>query len=85
MRSRAGDAAAEHAEERRGEAHDPGQREQQQDAHDHRGHEADAARPGLLTGRQLAGENRDEDHVVHAEHDLEGRERQQGDPCLRVS
>ena len=38
----------------------------------------------LLLGRQLAGEDGDEDDVVDAEHDLEDGQRQQCDPCLRI-
>ena len=42
---------AEHREERRGQPDDPGQRHQQQDAHAHRGHQAEPARPALLLCR----------------------------------
>ena len=54
------------------------------DAHDHREREADLAGLVLLLGRQLAGEDRDEDDVVDAEHDLEGGQREEADPGLRV-
>ena len=37
------DPAAEHREQRRGQADDPGDREQQRDAHDHRGQQARCA------------------------------------------
>ena len=39
--------------------------------------EPERCAPGLLLRRQLAGEDRDEDDVVDAEHDLEHRQRQQ--------
>ena len=44
--------------------------------------QADPPRPLLLRGRQLARQNRDEDDVVDAEHDLEERQRDEGDDEL---
>jgi len=44
-----GDLAAQHAEQRGGQAHDPGQREQQQDPRDHR------ARPSMRAWLRAAG------------------------------
>ena len=52
------------------------------DAHDHRAEQPDAARPRLLAARQLAREDRDEDDVVDAEHDLEHGQRDERDPDL---
>ncbi|MGY3327412.1 hypothetical protein ACVILI_000429 [Mesorhizobium sp. USDA 4775] len=34
-----------------------------------------------LRFRQLVGQDRDEDQIVDAEHNLEHHQRQQGDPC----
>jgi hypothetical protein len=61
-----------------------GQREEEADAHEHRAQQADQAGPLLLRGRQLSGEDRDEDDVVDAEDDLERRQRRQRNPDLRV-
>jgi hypothetical protein len=71
-------------EHRRGQADDPRDGQQQQDAHAHREPQADVAGAVALARRQLADEDRDEDDVVDAEHDLEHRQRQQGDPGLGV-
>ena len=40
--------------------------------------------PRLLLGRQLAGQDRDEDDVVDPQHDLQGGQGQQPDPGLGV-
>jgi hypothetical protein len=69
-------------EQRRSQADDPADREQQEDPHDHGGAQADDSRAVLLFGRQLPGEDADEDDVVDPEHDLQDRERQEGDPDL---
>ena len=69
-------------EERRGQLHDPGDRQQQQDAHHHRRHQPDPAGALLLGRRQLAGEDRDEDHVVDAEDDLEHGQRDERDQSV---
>ena len=59
-------------EERRGEPHDPGEAQQQQDAREHRQREPDGAGLRLLVLRQLPREDGDEDDVVDAEDELEG-------------
>ncbi len=46
--------------------------------------DADAPGCGLLMGRQLVGQNRDEDEVVDPEHDLHDDEGRQGRPSCRV-
>ena len=69
-------------EERFGQADDPGDRQQQQDPHPHRQTQADVPRLIALGRRQALHEDRDEDDVVDAEHDLEHGQRQQGDPGL---
>ena len=48
------------------------------------GEETDAADQVPLPLGQLAGHDRDEDDVVDAEDDLQGRQREQGDPRLGV-
>src|ERR1044072_4984094 len=65
------DLMSDRAEERRRQLDDPGQREQQRDTRQHRAEQPDAPRPRLLRRRQLSGQDRDEDDVVYAEHDLE--------------
>ena len=77
-----GDAAAEHGEERSGEADDPGNRQQQQDPHQHRRQQADPPRPRLLVVRQLARQNGDEDDVVDAEDHLEEGQRDEGEEAF---
>ena len=62
-----------------GEPHDPGEREEQQDAHAHRAAEPERAPALLLFFRQLADEDRDEDDVVYAENDFEKRQGEKRD------
>ena len=71
-------------EQRLRQADDPGQDQQQADPHEHRQEQADHARLPLLLGRQLVDQDRDEDDVVDAQHQLERGQRQEGDPGLRV-
>ena len=66
------------------QADDPGQHQQQADAHEHRHEQAEAAREFAPLLRQLVDQDRDEDDVVDAEHELERGERREGDPGLRV-
>ena len=63
-----------------GESDYEGDRQQQPDAHHERGSQAELAGACSLSGRQLAGHDRDEDDVVDPENDLEGGQRQQRDP-----
>jgi len=60
----------EQREERGSEAYDPEDREQENDAKDERQGEAELARPLCLGGRQFLGDDREEDHIVDAQHDL---------------
>ena len=76
------DIAPENCEERRCEAHDPGERHQQKNPRDHGQREAEVARAGLLGGRQFARQNTDENDVVDPEHDLENGEGDQRNPTL---
>ena len=78
------DLLPEHAEQRLGQPHDPGQRQQQQDARAHRERQAEPARKVAPFGRQPADQDRDEDDVVDAEHDLECGQRGQGDPGVGI-
>jgi hypothetical protein len=65
-----------------GEAHDPGDGEEQQDAHAHRGEQAGAPRLALLIDRQLARQDGDEDDVVDAQHHLQEGECEQGNQAI---
>ena len=76
----AGDVAPEDREERRGEPHDPADGEEERQPRAEREEEAELARLVLLRGRQPAGEDGQEDDVVDAEDDLEGRQGGQRDP-----
>ena len=84
IRSRHENSMPAIGEHRRGQPDDPRDREQQQDAHHHREAEADDPGAVALLRRQPLDEDRDEDDVVDAEHDLEHRQGQQGDPRLGV-
>ena len=68
----------------RRQADDPRDGQQQRDAHAHREAESDVPGPVAVVGRQALDEDRDEDDVVDAEHDLEHREGDEGDPDLGV-
>ena len=61
------------------EPHDPGQREQQQDAHPHRAAQPDRPPALLLFLRQLADQDRNEDDVVYAKNDFEKGEGEKRD------
>ena len=67
------------------QADDPGDRQQQGDAHAHGQEQADLASPVALTGRQPGDQDRDEDDVVDAEDDLEHGQREEGDPRLGIA
>ncbi len=79
------DIVPDNGEPRRRQPDDPGEREQQHDARDHRAQQAEAACARLLRDGQLPGEDGDEDDVVDAEDDLEERQRPEGNPSLWVS
>jgi hypothetical protein len=79
-----GEAVAERGEDRLGEPHDDRDGPQQRQAHDQGGADAEAAGPGPLVLGQLVGEDRDEDQVVDAEHDLHHDQRDEGHPGGRV-
>ena len=53
------------------------------DAHQHRQRQSQPAGPFAVGGRQLARHDRDENHVVDAEDDLEQRQRDERNPCFR--
>ncbi len=78
------DLLAKDGEERRRELHDPAEREQQQDPHQHRQHQTDLAGPLLLGLGELSRQDGEEDDVVDAQDDLEDRERGEANPGLRV-
>ncbi len=75
------DSLVQHGEERLGETHHPGQREQQQDAGAHGEPQPQNARFLALSLRQAADQDGDKDDVVDAQHDFEqgkGRESNPG-------
>ena len=75
-----GEGLAEEREDRRGQLDDEGDRAEQHQAHDQRRADAEPAGALALMLGQLVGEDRDEDQVVDAEHDLQRDEREQRDP-----
>src|SRR5215813_12553887 len=78
------DLLPEHGKERRSEADDPGQREEQRDPQQHGQPQSQGACPRLLCRREFPHEDRDEDDIVDSEHEFERGERQERDPRLRV-
>jgi len=79
------DSLVKDAEQRLGEPHEPGERRQEPDAH-HHGKQQPEPPDGLSPRRrQLVGEDRDEDDVVDAEHQLERDQRQECEPGLRIA
>ena len=71
MRSRPENVVSECRKERLREAHDPGNGEQQEDAHPHRAQQSDARARRLLLWGQPACQDRDENDVVYAKYDFE--------------
>src|SRR5690606_5767377 len=65
------DALAHHREQVGGQAHHPGDRQQQQDARAHGQGQADKARPGLLVLGQARNQDGNEDDVVDAQDDFQ--------------
>jgi hypothetical protein len=80
----AADADAEDVEEVGLEAHDPAEREQQQQARDHGEAQAQAAGLVAHVGGQAADQDGDEDDVVNAEDDFQGGQHRKGDPDVGV-
>ena len=67
-----------------GQSDDPGCREQQANPHEHRERQPENTSPLLLLLRQLAREDRDEHDVVDAQHELENKKGEEGDPEIRA-
>ncbi|MNO94906.1 hypothetical protein D3C76_865350 [compost metagenome] len=80
-----GNTLAEDMEQVGGQAHHPGDRQQQQDARAHRQRQAEEARFRLLRGGQAGNQDRDEDDVVDAEDDFQGSQGKKGNPDFRAS
>src|SRR5690606_21221219 len=68
-----------------GQAHDPGDRQQQQDPRAHRQRQTEEARLGLLLLGQARYQDRDEDDVVDTEDDFQGGQGQERDPDFRAA
>jgi hypothetical protein len=79
-----GKVVAEQTEHRIGELHDEGDRAEQHEPQQQRAADADTPRPGALILRQLVGQDRDEDQVVDAEHDLHHDQGGERRPGMRV-
>ena len=73
------------AEQRRGERRDPGDAGEQPETHEQGEREAHEAGPVAPLRGQLVGEDRDEDQVVDAEHDLQHDEGAEPEPGGRVA
>ena len=70
---------AEDRKERPGQTDDPSDGQEEQDPHDHRQQEAGAPRSIPPVFRKPAREDRDEDDIVDAQHDLHGGQSHQRD------
>ena len=79
-----GEFVAEDGEDRRGQPHDPGQRQQQRDAEHESECEADAPRELSLPRRQACDQDTDEDDIVDAENDFQHRQCHQRRPGARI-
>jgi hypothetical protein len=77
-----GKAVAEGAEDRLCQPHDPRDRRQQQHSHDQRGSDPEPTSLLPVLGGQFVRQDRDEDQVVDAEHDLHGDEGHHRCPSL---
>ena len=77
-----GEAVPEGGEDGLGQADDEGDGREQDEPHDQRRRDAEAAGPGPVLGGQLVGQDRDEDEVVDAEHHLHRDQRHHGRPAL---
>jgi hypothetical protein len=75
---------AKEGEELDGEPGDPGQRQEEDNAHHHRSRQAEGSRPRPQLLRQTPRQDRDEDDVVDAEDDLERGQGRQRDPRLET-
>ena len=76
----AGEALAEYLDQRLGERDQPGNARQQAQAHQQRQRQADQPRAVAQVRRQLVREDRDEDQVIDAEHQLEQDQGEQAKP-----
>ena len=79
-----GELVAEERDQRCRQARDPGQRQQQQQPGDEGQRQPDGPCSPLLLGRELGGQDRDEDDVVDTEHNLERRQREKCYPDIRI-
>ena len=75
-----GEAVPEGGEDGLGQPDDEGDGREQDEPHDQRRRDAEAARPDPVLGRQLVGQDRDEDEVVDAEHHLHRDQRHHAPP-----
>jgi hypothetical protein len=71
-------------EQRLGQPHDPGERQQQQDARQHRQQQPQPPCQRAARLGKAPDQDRDEDDVVDAEHDLQRRQGRERDPGVGV-
>ena len=79
-----GDALAKHHEQVGGQLHDPGDRQQQQDARDHGQRQAEDPSACLHMLGHAADQDRNHDDVIDAQDDLKGRQGEEGNPDFRI-
>jgi hypothetical protein len=79
-----GKALVENLEQRPRHADDPEDRQKQDDAEDQRQGEADLPGALGLLGRELFRDDREENHIVDAEHDFESAQGDETGPYVRV-
>jgi hypothetical protein len=73
-----------HGEQVFGEAHDPAQRKQQQQARHHGKAKAQPTRFVAQFGRESSDQNGNEDDVVDAQHNFQCGEHRESDPEIGV-
>lgn len=73
---------ASQGEERLGQADQPLDREQEEDAHPHGQHQSDLPRARLQFLRESTGQDREEHDVVDAQDDFEAGQGEEGDQIL---
>src|SRR6266545_502793 len=79
-----GDFVAKDHKQGRTQAHNPSERKQQGNAHEHGQYQPYGTRPPLLLGWELANQNGNEDDVIDTQHNFEDCKGQEPYPCLRI-
>ena len=79
-----GEQIAPKSDDRFSQAHHPCEREQQRDPKQQSKTEAELSHYHRAPRLEPRDQHRDEHHIVDTEHDLERRQRQKREPCIRI-